>query len=135
MAGATVSITTTCAPEGWLVPAAFVAVAVIAYWPSARLATTDPGPPTVKLQSPSAPAVAVPRSVDPAKSDTVVLAGAVPVKVGVVSFVIASKLETPVSLAASRHGVDGAEGAGGGGTALTVHWYEAEPVLPAASVA
>ena len=47
----------------------------------------------------------------PEKSSTVLLASAVPVKVGVVSVVILSVLELPVSEEASRSGVDGADGA------------------------
>ncbi len=44
-------------------------------------------------------------------TSTVLLASAVPVKVGVVSLVRSSLLEEPVSLPAARSGVPGAEGA------------------------
>ena len=65
----------------------------------------------MKDQSPLPSAVVVPKEVMPEKSSTVLSASAVPVRVGVVSVVILSVLELPVSEAASRSGVDGADGA------------------------
>ena len=56
-------------------------------------------------------AVVVPMEELLEKSSTVLFASAVPVKVGVVSVVILSVLELPVSESAERSGVDGAEGA------------------------
>ena len=66
---------------------------------------------TVKDQSPLPSAVVVPKELDPANSSTVLPASAVPVKVGVVSPVILSVLELPVSEEGARSGVDGASGA------------------------
>ena len=54
---------------------------------------------------------AVPITVAPSYSETVDPSSADPASVGVVSFVIASVEEDPVSLAAVRAGVDGAAGA------------------------
>src|SRR5262245_62159503 len=93
--------------------------------PSARLARSEPGPPIVRLHFLSAPAVVVPSGVVPAKSVTVEPAGAVPMKVGVLSLVIPSEWEDPVSLAASSFGAGGP----------IVHWYEALWLFPAWSVA
>src|ERR1043166_10062686 len=59
-----------------------------------------------------AAAVPLPTCVAPSKIVTVLPASAVPVNAGVVSFVISSVLELPVSVAAVRSGVVGAAGAG-----------------------
>ncbi len=67
------------------------------------------------------------------KISTVLLASAVPVKVGVVSLVRLSVLEEPVSLPAVRSGVPGAEGAVV--SMVTDKADEAADWLPAASVA
>ena len=63
--------------------------------------------PTVKDQLPLLSAVVDPNELDPANSSTVLLASAVPVKVGVVSPVMLSVLELPVSEEGARSGVDG----------------------------
>ena len=90
-----------------VLPAASVAVAVIAWEPVDR---EEPG---VKDQSPLPSAVVVPMEEPSEKSSTVLLASAVPVKVGVVSSVILSVEELPESEAEERSGVDGADGAAG----------------------
>ena len=64
----------------------------------------------MKLQFPLLSAVVDPKELLPAKSSTVLLASAVPVKVGVVSLVLLSVFELPVSELESRSGVDGALG-------------------------
>ena len=87
----------------------------------------------MKDQSPLPSAVVVPKDVIPEKSSTVLLASAVPVRVGVVSVVILSVLELPVSEAASRSGVDGADG--DAVSIVIVKALEAVEVLPAGSVA
>ncbi len=56
-------------------------------------------------------AVVVPSLTPSMKTSTVLLASAVPVSVGVVSLVMLSVLEEPVSLPAARSGVPGAAGA------------------------
>ncbi len=74
----------------------------------------------------------VPSLTPSTKTSTVLLASAVPVSVGVVSLVTLSVLELPVSLPASRSGVDGAL------TAVSMVMdrpEEATDWLPAASVA
>ena len=63
--------------------------------------------PTVKDQLPLLSAVVDPNELDPANSSTVLPASAVPVKVGVVSPVMLSVLELPVSEERARSGVDG----------------------------
>ena len=60
---------------------------------------------TVKLQFPLLSAVVVPNELDPANSSTVLLASAVPVKVGVVSLVRLSLLDVPVSESDARSGL------------------------------
>ena len=65
---------------------------------------------TVKLQFPLLSAVVVPNELDPANSSTVLLASAVPVKVGVVSLVRLSSFDVPVSESGARSGVDGLSG-------------------------
>ena len=87
----------------------------------------------MKDQSPLPSAVVVPIEEPSEKSSTVLLASAVPVKVGVVSSVILSVLELPESEAAARSGVDGADGAAV--SMVIVKELEALEVLPAASVA
>ena len=52
----------------------------------------------------------VPNELDPANSSTVLLASAVPVKVGVVSLVRLSSFDVPVSESGARSGVDGLSG-------------------------
>ena len=86
----------------------------------------------MKDQSPLPSAVVVPIEEPSEKSSTVLPASAVPVKVGVVSVVILSVLELPVSEAASRSGVDGADG--DAVSMVIVKALEALEVLPAASV-
>ena len=61
------------------------------------------------------------------------LASAVPVKVGVVSLVLLSVFELPVSEPLSRSGVDGAAGAVA--SMLIVNSDEASDTFPVASVA
>ena len=65
----------------------------------------------MKVQLPLPLAVVVPIEEPSEKSSTVLLASAVPVKVGVVSSVILSVVELPESEAEERSGVDGADGA------------------------
>ena len=77
-------------------------------------------------------AIAVPSSVVPSKMLTVAPVSAVPVKVGNVTLVMLSLLETPVSLAGSNDGVPTA-GACVSTTALNA--TETALVFPAASVA
>ncbi len=67
------------------------------------------------------------------KTSTVLFAAAVPVKVGVVSLVLSSVLEEPVSLPAARSGVPGAAGAAV--STVTDSPPLATEVLPPASVA
>ena len=76
-----------------VLPAASVAVAVIVWLPSA---IAEPG---VKLQLPEPSAVVVPIELPSDSTVTVALASAVPVKVGVVSLVMLSVEDEPVSLA------------------------------------
>ena len=68
---------------------------------------------TAKLQLPLLSAVVVPNELDPANSSTVLPASDVPVKVGVVSFVMLSVLDLPVSEASTTTG-SGGGGSGGG---------------------
>ena len=65
----------------------------------------------VNDQFPVPPVLVVPRDVVPWKSSTVELASAVPEKDGVLSLVMLSVLDEPVSLLAIKSGVDGAAGA------------------------
>jgi hypothetical protein len=76
-------------------------------------------------------AVALPISVEPANSLTVLPAAAVPVKVGVVSLVTLSLFDDPESDAAVRSGVEGTDAP----TMVTERAADAGLVLPAASVA
>ena len=87
----------------------------------------------MKLQFPLLSAVVDPKELLPAKSSTVLLASAVPVKVGVVSLVLLSVFELPVSEPLSRSGVDGAAGAAA--SMLIVNSAEASDSFPVASVA
>jgi hypothetical protein len=126
--GAVVSIVMLSPPEAALVfPAESVAFAVMLYVPAARAAM-------VLLQLPLPSAVVVPRDVlPPLNSSTVLLASAVPVKVGVLMFVMLSVFEDPESLAAVRSGVDGA--AGPLVSIVTLRADESGETFPAASVA
>jgi len=90
--------------------------------------------PTVKVQAPVPSAVVVPKLVLPPRNNsTVLLASAVPVNVGVLTLVRLSVLEEPLSLAASRSGVDGAAGAVA--SIVMLRAPEAAEAFPAASVA
>ena len=90
--------------------------------------------PTVKVQAPVPSAVVVPKLVLPPRNNwTVLLASAVPVNVGVLTLVRLSVLEEPLSLAASRSGVDGAAGAVV--SIVIVSAVDGALSLPAASVA
>ena len=82
---------------------------------------------------PSIAVTALPTGVAPLKIVTMLPAAAVPVSVGVVSFVIRSLEETPLSLAAVSTGADGAVGATV--SMVMVVPAEAGPRLPATSVA
>ena len=66
-----------------------------------------PAPPTVKFHTPVAAGFVVPIWVAPSKMSTVVPTCAVSVKSGVLSIVMLSTLETPVSLVAFKSGVVG----------------------------
>ena len=109
-------------------PAASVALAVMAWLPFERALLE----PSVKLQFPLLSAVVDPKELLPAKSSTVLLASAVPVKVGVVSLVLLSVFELPVSELESRSGVDGAAGAAA--SIMIVKAEDAFETFPAASV-
>ncbi len=76
--------------------------------------------------------MAVPLLTPSTKISTVALASAVPVSVGVVSLVMLSLLELPLSLAEARSGVPGALTAV---SMVTFSAAEAAEVLPAASLA
>ena len=65
----------------------------------------------VMVQFPRPSAVVVPTGVVPSQSVTLAPGSLVPVNVGVVSFVMLSIFETPVSLASVRSGADGVPGA------------------------
>ena len=108
-------------------PAASNAFAVTEYVPAAS------AEPDVKLQSPLLSACVDPKELLPANNSTVLLASAVPVKVGVVSLVLLSVLEMPVSDEEARSGVEGGDGA----VASTVIDKEADTLdtFPATSVA
>ncbi len=105
--GALVS-TVTDSPDETLetLPAASVTLAVMVWLPADRVEL-------VIDQLPVPSAVAVPSTVVPSVSYsvTVLLASAVPVKVGVVALVMLSVLDVPVSLAVARSGVLEAPGA------------------------
>ena len=102
--GVVVSIVTGKAPDmGLTLPATSVASAVKFWTPLARAAV-------VIDQLPVAVATALPTAVAPSNKVTALPASAVPVKVGVVSLVTLSVLDTPLSEAAVRSGVVGAAG-------------------------
>ena len=124
--GAELSIVSEVAVEATpTLPAASVAFAVM-------LCVPLPSAELVMLQLPPV-ATALPINVVPSNSVTVLPASAVPVKVGVVTLVMPSMLDDPVSEAALRAGVDGATGAEV--SIVTDVTAEATPTLPAASVA
>ena len=90
--------------------------------------------PAVNVHAPAPSAVVVPRLVEPPRNNsTVLFASAVPVKVGVLTLVILSVLDDPVSLAAVRSGVEGAAGAVL--SMVMLNAPEATETFPAASVA
>ena len=104
-AGATVSIVTAKAAEGALtLPAVSVSVVVSVWLPFPRAVL-------VMLQVPPAVATPLPTGVVPSNSVTVLPAGAEPMKVGVVTLVMLSLFDAPVSDAGVRSGADGAAGA------------------------
>jgi hypothetical protein len=100
-----VSILIERAPDVGLVVLPDVAVAVMFCVPCARTEL-------VTVQLPLEFAVAVPIWVVPAYTVTVLATSAVPVKVGVVSLVMLSLADNPVSDAAVRSGVEGAPDVG-----------------------
>src|SRR5437870_1678345 len=125
-AGAVVSMVTLSAAEAAeMLPAASVAVAVMLCVPAARARAEERrvgkvgGP--LRTWTPSL------------KILTLLPASAVPVKVGVVTLVMLSVLELPLSLAAARSGAEGAAGAVV--SMVTLSAAEAAEMLPAASVA
>ena len=85
-------------------PAASAALAVMLWVPSARVEA-------VMVHCPAIVAMPVPITVVPSNKVTVLPASAVPVKVGVVTLVMLSVLDAPLSEAATRSGTDGAAGA------------------------
>ena len=115
---------------GELLPSASVATAVMALLPSVSAA--DAG--TVKDQLPEPSAVVLPREVEPAKSSTVLLASAFPLKLGVGLLVRLSELEVPVSDVGVRSGVEGAAGAVSS-RSLMARVTDCSSELPASSVA
>lgn len=76
-------------------------------------------------------ATAVPTGVTPSYKVTVAPASALPVNVGVVTLVILSMEDEPLSLAAVNAGAVGAAGAV---LSIVRFWLVAEPVFPAVSV-
>src|SRR3954453_4029493 len=125
--GAVVSIMTESPPEAVpVLPAASVALAVIVWLPEASVDVA-------MLQLPLPWAVPLPTLVAPSNSVTVLLASAVPVKVGVATLVRLSVLDEPESEAVARSGAEGAVGAVV--SIVTDRPVEAVLVLPAASVA
>src|SRR5947207_2805339 len=86
----------------------------------------------VFVQPPAPSAVVVPRDVPPRNSSTVLLASAVPVKVGALMLVLLSVDEIPLSLAVVMSGV---ETAGAVVSIVMVKPGEAAEAFPAASVA
>ena len=85
------------------------------------------------VQSPEPSAEAVPNDVAPSNNSTLQFAPAAPGTGGESSVVVSSVLELPLSLPASRSGVDGAAGADV--SIVTVNADEAALGFPAASVA
>src|SRR6266571_1540464 len=114
------------AGEVAIFPAASVVRAVMLRVPSLRVLV-------VIDQSPLTSAVPVPTVVLPSRIVTVMPGSAVPVKVGVLSLVLLSVFDDPVSLAGSRSGVEGA--LGGVVSMVMIRAAEAGEMLPAASVA
>ena len=108
-------------------PAASVALAVMLCVPSLNALL-------VMLQLPLPSAVVVPSTVLPSSNTTALLASAVPEKVGVVTLVLLSVLELPLSLVAAMSGVVGAV-LGGVLSMVMLSAAEADETLPAASVA
>src|SRR5262245_42900966 len=104
LAGALVSMVTGSAAESVVWPTASVARAKRLWLPSLSAA------PTLMLQAPEVPAVALPRRVAPSHSPTTAPASATPVKVGILSLVRLSLLLLPVSLVLARSGTDTAGG-------------------------
>src|SRR5437016_386591 len=93
----------------------------------------SPKEPLVKLQFPELSAMVVPSEVTPSKNAIVLPASAVPLNVGVLSLVTLSIWELPVSLAAAKSGVEGADGAA---VSLVIMLAtEAALMLPLVSVA
>ena len=111
-----------------VLPAVSVALAVMVWAPAARAEV-------VMVQLPEPSAVPDPISVVPSVSYslTVALASAVPLKVGVVSLVMLSVLELPLSVPAVMSGALGAPGAVA--SMVTARPEDATLVLPAKSVA
>ena len=116
-------VTARAADAALTLPATSVALAVMLWVPSARV---------------EAAMVQFPVAVGDAGADrgraveqvTVLPASAVPVKVGVVMLVMLSVLDTPLSDAAARSGVDGAAGAM---VSKVTAWLARGPRLPARS--
>lgn len=109
-------------------PAVSVAVAVRLWLPTVKAL------PGVKLQLPEPSAVTVPKVPSTLEiTVTVALASEVPVRVGVVSLVMLSVFELPLSLAALKSGVVGADGALV--STVTANTEDADEALPATSVA
>jgi hypothetical protein len=103
--GATVSMVTDRRPEAALTfPAGSVAVAEMPCTPLPSCELT-------MLQLLLAAAIALPSSVAPSNSFTVLPASAVPVNVGAVMLVMLSVAETPLSINAASFGTVGAAGA------------------------
>ena len=105
-------------------PATSVALAVMLWVPSARVEAVMVHVPPV--------AMPVPITVVPSNRLTVLPASAVPVKVGVVTLVMLSVLDTPLSDAATRSGLTGR---GAVVSMVTDKAAEAALTLPATSVA
>ena len=124
-AGAVVSMVTLRAADVVLLPAASVALALMLCVPSLSVLL-------VMLQLPLPSAVVVPSTVLPSSNTTALLASAVPEKVGVVTLVLLSVLELPLSLAARRSGT---ETAGPVVSMVMLSAAEADETLPATSVA
>ena len=98
-AGTAVSMVTDKAADAALrLPAASVALAVMLWTPSASVEA-------VMVHCPARVAMPVPITVVPSNRVTVLPASAVPVKVGVVTLVMLSVLDAPLSEAATRSGI------------------------------
>src|SRR3954447_13923485 len=123
--GAAVSMVTLRAAEVVLLPAASVALAVMLCVPPLNVLL-------VMLQFPLPSAVVVPSTVLPSSNTTGLLAAVVPEKVGVVTLVMLSVLELPLSLAAIRSGT---EAVGPVVSMVMLSAAEADETFPATSVA